>query len=40
MISKKEFFEIYQEFPLNVILDDMSEDEIEALYNKVKDEFE
>jgi len=40
MISKKEFFEIYQEFSLNAILDTMSDDEIEALYNKVKNEFD
>jgi hypothetical protein len=40
MISRKEFLDIYEEFPLNTILDTMSDDEIEALYQKVKDEFE
>lgn len=40
MISKKEFLEIYEEFPLNTIIATMTEDQIEALYEKVKDEFD
>ena len=40
MISKVEFLEMYNEFPLNHILMEMTEEQIEELYQKVKDEFE
>ena len=40
MITRDEFVEIYNEYPLNLIRESMTEEEVEALYQQVKDEFE